>query len=139
MSANQKLEYERSLLLSRPAAPYLIAAESAQTVAIYKNRLPSIALPQGGKASIRDTNHYRLLTQTYSTGPGIIENTIATRGDALRRYANVNARAIQAVSNYGPITEALNGKILSFEGAQYNKTPGGYIRDHRIPGGGIPK
>jgi hypothetical protein len=125
LSAGQKNDYKKDLLLSREAAPHLIAAYSAQTVSSFKGRLPSIAQQPLNGQSVRDTNHYRILTQVYSTGTGRLNDSINMRGDALRRYTNTNQRGIQAVSNYTPITEAYYGAVNPFKDAQYNKFPGG--------------
>jgi hypothetical protein len=122
----QQAAYERDLLLSNAAAPHLIAAYSRQTIDNFKSRLPSIEQQALNGRSVRDTNHYRILTQVYSTGSGVLEGSIASRGDSLRRYANMNARGIQAVSNFTPISEAYYGVVTPFQGAQYNATPGGF-------------
>jgi hypothetical protein len=122
----QQAAYERDLLLSNAAAPHLIAAYSRQTIDNFKGRLPSIEQQPLNGRSVRDTNHYRILTQVYSTGAGVLEGSIESRGDSLRRYANMNARGIQAVSNFTPISEAYYGVVTPFQGAQYNTTPGGF-------------
>lgn len=132
LSGVQQAKYAQELLQSDAAAPYLIAAYSRQTIDTYKAQLPSIAQQPLNGNSVRDTNHYRILTQVYSTGPGQIQAGIDRRitegrdPNELRRYADLNARGIQAVSNYFAISDAYYGAIRPFSGALYNTTPGGF-------------
>jgi hypothetical protein len=131
LSGDEKDKAALKLLLNDKATPYLVAARNRQTVDHWSQQGGTDLSNPTNLASRNDvvsTNHYRILTQLYSTGLTANGNSgkVSTSPE-LRKFEQVNLSGMHAITNFPITIKALYSKdaIAGFQGEFLPKADGG--------------
>lgn len=124
MSPEDQDRFALGLLVDNRMTPYLVGARARDTINYWKanggaDLEDPTALQEGN--SVVNTNHYRILTQLYSTGRtgrGSDTGPVASSDNTLRRFDKVNESGQHAIANFPLIEKALysNEPFYGFDG-----------------------